>query len=314
MGGEKLMYDRILVPLDGSPLAEQVLPYVTRISLGLGIPIHLMQILHTVSEEMADPIHGLYRSSITQGMHDESMDYLNSVKRRTPGADITCESYEGNVASMIIEEADKTPDSLVAMTTHGRSGVTRWLLGSITDNVLHHTKNPMLVVRGDHVGDAELNTNLDTIIVPVDGSPLAEGVLPHVAVLANALNLKVTLLRAAATADEFSAVTGYRRLDGVSGMHFQNFEEMARDAGNQAIDYLKGLEDTLRKQGVAEVNHRVSHGSAAHVIVEAALETPDNLVAMTTHGRSGPARWTLGSVTDRVVRHSGDPVLVIRTG
>ena len=308
------MYDRILVPLDGSPLAEQVLPYVTRISLGLGIPIHLMQVLHTVSEEMTDPVHGLYRSSITQGMHDQSMDYLKSVKRRTPGAEITCESYEGNVGSKIIEEADKTPDSWVAMSTHGRSGVTRWLMGSITDNVLHHTKNPMLIVRGKNDGDAELNSNLDMIIVPVDGSPLAEGVLPHVEVLANALNLKVTLLRAAATAEEFSAVTGYRRLDGVSGMHFQNFEEMAHDAGNQATDYLKGLEDTLRKQGVAEVNHRVSHGSAAHVIVEAALETPDNLVAMTTHGRSGAARWTLGSVTDRVVRHSGDPVLVIRTG
>ena len=54
-------------------------------------------------------------------------------------------------------------------------------------------------------------------------------------------------------------------------------------------------------------------GAAAHVIIDLAQETPDNLVAMTTHGRSGPARWALGSVTDRVVRYSGDPVLVVRT-
>jgi len=133
-----------------------------------------------------------------------------------------------------------------------------------------------------------------------------------VAVLANTLNFKVTLLRAAATANEFSAITGYRKQEGASGMHFQDFEGMARDAGNRAVDYLKGLESTLRKQGVANVDFRISHGSAAHVIVEAATEPPDNLVAMTTHGRSGTARWTLGSVTNRVVRHSGDPVLVIR--
>jgi nucleotide-binding universal stress UspA family protein len=62
------------------------------------------------------------------------------------------------------------------------------------------------------------------------------------------------------------------------------------------------------------VEQRIIRGPADEVIVDVAPETPDNLVAMTTHGRSGPARWTLGSVTDRVVRHSGDPVLVIKTG
>lgn len=308
------MYDRILVPLDGSGLAEQVLPFVTRISLGMGIPIHLIQVVHTVPEEMADPVHGLYRSSISAGMHDEAMDYLNSIKRKTQGSEITCEAFEGNVSSIIIEEAAKTPSSLVAMSTHGRSGVARWLLGSVTDNVLRHTNNPMLIVRGNSEGEPESDTNLTTIIVPMDGSPMAEEVIPHVAVLANALELDVTLLHASATADEFGSITGFRRLDGVSGTHFQNFEAMSRDARNQALDYLKGMEDKLRKQGVTAIESRLERGSAADVIVDAAQETPDNLVAMTTHGRSGPTRWTLGSVTDRVVRHSGDPVLVIRTG
>ena len=69
--------------------AEQGLPYASRISLGLGIPIQLMQVLHTVSEELADPAHGLYRSNITEGVQYEAMDYLNSVKRWTPGSDVT---------------------------------------------------------------------------------------------------------------------------------------------------------------------------------------------------------------------------------
>jgi nucleotide-binding universal stress UspA family protein len=280
----------------------------------MGIPIHLIQVVHTVPEDMADPVHGLYRSSITAGMHDESMDYLNSIKRKTAGAEITCEALEGNVSSIIIEEAAKTPGSLVAMSTHGRSGVARWLLGSVTDNVLRHTKNPMLIVRGHRQGEPESDTNLSTMFVPMDGSPLAEEVIPHVAALANALDLKVTLLHATATAEEFGSISGFGRLDGVSGGYFQSFENMARDARNQAIDYLKGMEDKLRKQGVTSIESRIERGPAADVIVDAALETPDILVAMTTHGRSGPARWTLGSVADRVVRHSGDPVLVVRTG
>jgi nucleotide-binding universal stress UspA family protein len=186
-------------------------------------------------------------------------------------------------------------------------------MGSVTENVLHHTKNSMLIVRGHGKGDPEPDTELETIIVPVDGSKLGEQVLPHVAALASALDLKVTLLRATATLEEFGAVTGYERLEGSEGLHFQSFEDMAKEISSQAVDYLNGLADSLREQGVVTVDQQIVRGPADEVIVDVALETPDNLVAMTTHGRSGPARWTLGSVTDRVVRHSGDPVLVIRT-
>ncbi len=78
------MYDRIFVPLDGSPLAEQVLPYVTRIAAGMGIPIHLMQVVPPISEALTDPAHRLYQSEISAGAHDEAMEYLNSVKRIFP--------------------------------------------------------------------------------------------------------------------------------------------------------------------------------------------------------------------------------------
>ncbi len=306
------MYDRILVPLDGSPLAEKVLPYVTKISKGLGIPVRLIQAFATPSEEMGDPQHGRYMTGISAGVHDESIDYLDSVKRKieTPGVEITSEAHEGNAVSQIIDIAGKSPDSLVAMSTHGRSGVSRWVMGSVTDKVLHSIKNPMLIVRGGNEGEPD--TNLETIIVPVDGSSLAEEVIPHVAALAKGLGLKVTLLRVAATAAEFSAHTGYQRLEGEAGIHFPGFEEMAKEAGDQALTYLQKLEETLRGQGVDSVEHQIVHGAAANVIVDVAQETPDNLVAMTTHGRSGPARWAMGSVADKVVRHSGDPVLVVR--
>ena len=186
-------------------------------------------------------------------------------------------------------------------------------MSSVTENVLHHTKNSMLIVRGHGKGDPESDTELETIIVPVDGSKWGEQVLPHVAALASALDLKVTLLRATATVEEFGAVTGYERLEGSEGLHFQSFEDMAKEISSKAVDYLNGLADSLREQRVVTVDQQIVRWPADEMIVDVALETPDNLVAMTTHGRSDPARWTLGSVTDRVVRHSGDPVLVIRT-
>ena len=310
------MYDRILVPLDGSHLAEQVLPYVTRISKGMGIPVHLMQVVSPPPEMvMADPVSGSHRSEITELAFDQTINYLNNILGTIDGSgvDVTHGVYEGDAAHHIIEEAGKSPASLVAMCTHGRSGVTRWVMGSVTDKVLHSMKNRMLIIRSQIGGNPEAGENLDTIIVPVDGSSLAEQVIPHVAALAKALELKVTLLRVAGTADEFSASTGYQPSDAVSALDVQAFEGLATKAGNQALDYLKRLEESLRRQGIDSVDHRIERGQAAHAIVNAAVETPCNLVAMTTHGRSGPARWALGSVTERVVRHSGDPVLVVRT-
>jgi len=216
--------------------------------------------------------------------------------------EVTCDAHEG----------DKSLESLVAMSNHGRSGITRLLMGSVTDKVLHHIKNPMLIFREHRDGDPD--TKLETIIVLLDGSPLAESVLPHVTALAKALDLKVTLVRAASTAEHFIAATGSHQIDGASGLQFHNFKTMSQAAGNQASEYITEQENLLRRQGIASIDHKIVPGSAANVIVDLTLDTPGNEVVMTTHGHSGPGRWTLGSVTDRVVRHSGDPVLVIRTG
>ena len=184
------------------------------------------------------------------------MNYLKQVKDKLIENGVSSVEerlMHGNAASSILDLCLEVPDSLVALTTHGRSGVSRWVMGSVTDKVLHSIKNPMLIVRGGNEG--EPNTSLETIIVPVDGSSLAEEVIPHVAALAKGLGLKVILLRVAATAAEFSAHTGYQRLEGEAGIHFPGFEEMAKETGDQALAYLQKLEETLRGQGPSSINH-----------------------------------------------------------
>lgn len=279
------MYNRILVPLDGSTLAEQVLPYVRMLSASLKLPIVLLRVFSEVSEQYADPLYGRYLDAVAESFRNRAMDYLHEVKRTLTDldAEVTCIVHEGHSASWIVTEAEREAGTIIAMSTHGRSGITRWLLGSVTDKVLHTTTTPLLLVRPQDGDGTAPMPELTSVIVPLDGSPLAEQSLPHVAALAKAAGLNVILVRA----------------------------ETHDDATFRS--YLHEIQEQLHEQGVHSVEERMLHGHAAENIVDLAHESKNSMVAMTTHGRSGIGRWMMGSVTDRVVRHSGSPVLVIRS-
>ena len=210
---------------------------------------------------------------------------------------------EGHPASCIADEGDKEPGTLIAMSTHGYSGVTRWVMGSVTDKVLHATANPLLIVRAREQTGTPPEVRLESVIVPLDESTMAEEALPHVVHIAKALRLKVTPVRVTPTVDAY-----YRYAEYASG----NWDSVAMQVDDQAASYLNVIRQKLLGQGVPLVEERLLHGPPAMAIVDLARETRNNLVIMTTHGRSGLGRWVLGSVADRVVQNSGDPVLVIR--
>ena len=305
------MYDRILVPLDGSSIAEQVLPTVTRISEGLGTPIELFRVFSPIPPEMSDAEQLLYTDRLSTGFRDEAIGYLEKVRGAMGSLmdRINCNAKEGDAASQIVDTGDASPNTLIAMSTHGRSGLARWVMGSVTDKVLHGSGSALLIVRAVPEEEYKKEVTLKTVIVPVDGSPLAEQILPHATALAMALELNVVLLRCLPTSEGFAAFTG---MEGFSAQQADVYNSIAEQAGADAMTYLNQLADQLRGQGVANVETRLERGSPGLVIVDVAQETQNNLVAMTTHGRSGVARWTMGSVADRVVRHSGDPVLLVR--
>lgn len=301
------MYKRILVPLDGSKLAEGVLPYVHEIAGAIGCDVELLRVFNPAPVEQAGPTHGRYLQQFEASLHDESLDYLNSFRPSMAGLSnrVSCEAVLGHVASCIVAKADKTAGTLIAMSTHGRSGVGRWLLGSVMDKVLHASASPMLVVRPRDGGKEPAEAHLQTAIVPLDGSNMAEQVLPYLTPLAKSLGLKVTLVRVIPP----------------EGLHFEfrdyptGYSEdfvIEEETEKHAADYLHRISSRLREGGLTSVEECVLRGNPAEAIVDLAKATPASLVAMTTHGRSGVGRWVLGSVTDRVVRHSGDPVLVVQ--
>jgi nucleotide-binding universal stress UspA family protein len=204
-----------------------------------------------------------------------------------------------------VDVAEQQPGTLIAMSTHGRSGLARWALGSVTDKVLHATSNPMLIVRSQDPENFSQDVNLTSLLVPLDGSALAERVLPLAAILAKALGLRVTLLRATPSIGDYYQYADSAPPAGV--------EDLAREVDEEAATYLDDTARRLRLEGVREAEQSLVHGSPEIAVTDYVREVPHCLVAMTTHGRSGIGRWVLGSVADRVIRSSGAPVLVMRS-
>jgi nucleotide-binding universal stress UspA family protein len=198
---------------------------------------------------------------------------------------------------------------LIAMATHGYSGPRRWLLGSVAEKVLQATTNHLLLVRpagGDTTGEA----GLKTILAPLDGSDLAEKVLPTVADLTVCLELEALLVHVLM---RFYFGSPDALLP-VFGVNVPNQQELWAEASANARRYLAEKVEQLRTEGVSRVSSiLIEEGAegAAAAIIELARKTANNLVIMSTHGRSGIGRWLLGSVTERVVRHTTNPVIVI---
>ena len=299
------MYSKILVPLDASRLSETALPFARFMADGLKIPVELLRVIDfKVTEASCAPEHGRYLDVVASEMKDEGLNYLRTIAKSFADASaVRCSTQIGEPAEVIVDRAEAQPDTLVIMSTHGRSGAQRWLLGSVADKVLHATASPLVLVRAKDSGKAIAGgAMLTTLLVPLDGPGLSELVLPHVTALARTLNLEVVVVRA-----PFVPVSAY-----AASEYEASFQEVAKARLDECRKYLNEKVEQLQASGIGKVSYVLLNGDAASEIIDMARTTPNNLVAMSTHGNSGIGRWLLGSVTDRVVRYSGDPVLVIR--
>jgi len=291
----------MLIPLDGSNIAEKVLPYARSLARSLKIPVELMAVTEilTLTAGKAHHLDSLVDAAILR-----NQEYLEKISQTFTGVSVNYTVEAGAPEEAIITKAALDKGTLIAMATHGRSGVKRWLLGSVAEKVLRGSSNPLLLVRADEEAKTEGEVTLSQIIVALDGSELAETVLPSVAELAKAINLKVTLLRSYTLPPIIGGYGGY--------IPDLNLNALKAESKKDAVSYLDNKVQQLRNQGLNDVTPLTSEGEAAETIIELARRSPNSLIAMCSHGRSGVMRWMLGSVTEKVVRHSGDPVLVIR--
>lgn len=296
------MYKRMLIPLDGSEVAEQVLPYARFLAKALAIPVDLLGVVDPEAlVALADPARGRHVDILMAETMSSTAIYLETTARSFQAAQVKASVGKGKPEDAVIEKAAADKDTLIVMATHGRSGIQRWLLGSVADKVLHGSTNHMFLVRANEQGKTDGEAALRTVIIPLDGSPLAEKALPGVVDLAKKLKLEMVFIRA------------YALPPAVTGDEYGTYiDELLRQMEVEARDYLEEKVKEVKKMGVEKASSVVNIGYGAEEIITLARKTADNFVAMCTHGRSGVKRWVLGSVTERVVRHSGDPVLIIR--
>ncbi len=297
------MYTKILVPLDGSPTAEEVLPYARFFAEALHLPVELLHAIDPdIIEIYSSPRYVRSERSFEVNLRDKNLGYLKKLKNLfSEPSTVSCSVEVGRPEDVIIARAGAHPGTLIAMVTHGHSGVQRWLLGSVAEKVLQAAANHLLLVKQTKETET-IGTPLETVIVPLDGSLLAEKVLPHVSEIARQMDLQIVLLRAyAIPMTYFTGRDYYRPID-----------QVLQAVKEEAESYLDGKAKDLRGERLRRVSSMSLEGDSAGQIIEVARRAPHAFIAMCTHGRSGIGRLVLGSVTSRVVRHSGNPVLVIR--
>ena len=283
-----MAYQKILVPLDGSELAERAIPYAVTIAQMKDSEV----VFFTVSRESGERL-------------DRPMQAYLDFKGKeleTQGVRVSTVLAYGNEAEEIIEFADKNKIDLLIISTHGYSGIKRWLYGSVTQKVLSGTSVPVLLVKSRA---AEVsNVVIEKILLPIDGSPLSETSLRYVEELVKGTGAEVILLRVVQpvilpTADFPAAIDSS-----------EAYRLMAEDQ-QLAKKYLEDVTASMDSKGL-KVRSQLVVGKAAESIVEVAEKENVDLIAMTTHGRTGVSRWVSGSVASRVQGESRQPVLLIR--
>jgi nucleotide-binding universal stress UspA family protein len=229
------------------------------------------------------------------------------------------ELAEGYPAEEILHYADEKGIDLILMATHGRSGVKRWIMGSVADKILHASNVPVWLVRAGVTEKIRYDKwPKITILVPLDGSALAEAVLPHVEVLARqtgAEPVDVVLLmvcEAAVTLGYYPPSARFETPAGAVHVMPQDYER-AEIAEQKLLaeQYLARVEKRLESAGL-NVRSEVLAGEPAEQIVDYGSKNPFNLIVMSTHARSGLGRWVFGSVASKVLQGASSPIFLVR--
>lgn len=312
------MFKRILVPLDGSDLAERSLPVAARIAGATGGSVILFGVATTPVDfsPYVTPSHE-YAEKVVQNDLRRVKEYLQEVAHSPALAGLKVETYEvfEAVAPAIMSAAQEHHADLVVMSSHGYTGMKRWAIGSVAQKVARHCPIPVLVLRAD--GSSLIGEHPLRALVSLDGSPLAEAAveaaLQFVTALSGSAQGELHLLRVINVPSTSGKFRSQAYIDFDADIRAQEKQE--------AQTYLDAVANRLRQstqENVLITASIVVHADIATAIIHAAEQSdildgkPYDLIAMATHGRGGISRWTLGSITERVLGATRLPLLIVR--
>ena len=298
----------VLVPLDGSPFAEQALPWAAAIAAAARAKLRLALVHQSPSPPPLDEATGRLYTRIELSLIKVQREYLAKVAdrvRREHGVQVAKATLQGTPASALARYIREMDPEIVIMTTHGAGGIRRAWLGSVADQLVRTLETPMLIIRPREADQAPVGiAELQEILVALDGSRRAEAALPPSATLALLLKAKLALVRVV------QPVVPYT--DPVRPFPVGFDEELTRLSRAEAQDYLDDVSERLNAAGTPASGAAVVGGSVFEAIQDAARAPGTGMIALATRGRGGVSRLVLGSVADKLVRGGELPVLVTR--
>ncbi len=285
-------YRKILVPLDGSALAENALPFAETLASLFEAELHLLR----VNEPLA-----FGENRLTAVTEEEVVRYLEQIRARLEarGVRVRWDRAMGSAHEAIQTYVRGCAIDLVAMATHGAGGSTAHGFGSVALKCLRTLDLPLYLVRSSErarPAPAAPPRRPERILVPLDGSELAEEILTRLETLLHRYDAEVRLIRIVPS----------------NTMMRSRHGGAATDATREAAGYLAKTSQGLQSRGVKTGPPISLHGDPADEILRAASDLHADLVAMCTHGRSGFSRWFFGSVAEKVLAAARAPMLIVR--
>ncbi|MEE8472184.1 MAG: universal stress protein [Dehalococcoidia bacterium] len=312
------MFAKILVPLDGSELAESVLPCAEEIVASLGSKLVLLHVAipgdsrsHMLRVYL-DHTAGTVRHQLAQRRKGEK----EGGKGREP-VKVKGSLRSGNPAEEILRYAEKNEIDLIAMATHGRSGISRWVLGSVADRIKEAADTPVLLLRAQNPPGSPICPGaFARILVPLDGTAWGEACLPVVQGIASRTGAEIILFQAIHDAGDPTATSGQAAGDrppaGGKGRKKTTETASGKKLARLRADAQRYLEARAADLEGLNIKCHLVSGDLAEATIASAVRFDADLIAMPTHGRKGIDRWIMGSIADRVLHGSDRPVLLVR--
>jgi nucleotide-binding universal stress UspA family protein len=301
------MYRSLIVPLDQSTLAEQALPMALSVARRANAALNLIKVHAQYGLENSHGGWAPYQPERDTERWQAEQLYLDATAKFAAAlspVSITANVLAGSavlpttVADSIMDRVRISNADLIVMTTHGRGPLSRFGLGSVADELIRRAPIPILLVRPAEKSPELLpEPVLDSVLIPLDGSDLAERILGPAVDLAKLMEARCTLLRVVEPNQSLSD----RSPGGNSEM-------------DQAKAYLERIAAGIREQGLVVQTRVVGDRPVAEAVLEEAAAQGSNLIALATHGRGGLKRLLLGSLAARLVRAAAAPVLVFHPG
>ncbi len=294
---------RILVPLDGSLVAESILPHVQYLARTFEASVRLV---HVLEKGRAG---GVTRDSVEWRLHRaEATAYLDRVSEglRARGPPVETAVVDGKAAQEILEMARRWEADLVALSSHGHGGLDDFSLGSTAHKIISRAATSVLLARADPPAAGDLGTvGYQEVIAPVDCSQQSDWVLSIAARIALGGGGELLMLHVVSVPQYAERASG----DFVGRVYRTRLIDAAREA---ATGYLAGMEEKLGSPGLRVRSRLIESPQIAQALTRSVGRVEDSLMVVSAHGASGPSPWPYGAVAGHLIQHGPLPLLVLQ--